>query len=149
MSQSDQYQPVEDAFREGRVNAEDTATLNAYLMALSNQSIPNDGVRHRDIIRGLTINHILMQRHIAELDRKNSFTQRLVLALTVASLLVGGIQIWYALRADERAEQEERLKASVAQSKDQAKVLPAVEIAQPLVPASQAKQAASTSGAKK
>jgi hypothetical protein len=98
-----QYQPVEDSFREGRIESEDSATLGAYLHALSNQPVHNELVRHRDIIRGITINHILLQRHIADLDKKNATTQKLVIVLTVASVLTGALQIWYAARADDRA----------------------------------------------
>lgn len=99
----DRYQPVEDAFREDRIQSEDSATLGRYLHALSNQPIHNDLIRHRDIIRGITINHVLLQRHIADLDRKNTNTQRLVLVLTIASVLTGAFQIWYAYRADNRS----------------------------------------------
>lgn len=110
----DRYQPVEDAFREGRIQGEDSATLGKYLHALSNQPIHNDLVRHRDIIRGITINHILLQRHIADLDRKNTNTQRLVIVLTVASVLTGALQILYAYRADNRSVLEaERTATSV------------------------------------
>lgn len=99
----ERYQPVEDSFREGRIESEDSATLGKYLLALSNQPIHNELIRHRDIIRGITINHILLQRHIADLDKKNATTQMLVIALTVASVLTGALQIWYAWRADNRA----------------------------------------------
>ena len=117
MQQSDCYQSVENAFQEGRIAHTDTATLTEYLNALSNQPIPNEYVRHRDIVRGLTINHILLQRHIAELDRKNGTTQKLVIALTLMSLFASGAQIWYAIRADDREEQEQHLKAQVTTSK--------------------------------
>lgn len=107
------YQAVEDAFREGRIASEDSATLRQYLEALSNQPLPNEFIRHRDIVRGLTINHILLQRHISDLDRKNATTQKLVMALAAASLLASGGQIWYATRADDRAVEEAQRAAAI------------------------------------
>ena len=54
------YQTVEDAFREGEVESKDSITLGRYLLALANQPIESDRVKHRDIIRGITINHVLL-----------------------------------------------------------------------------------------
>lgn len=99
------YQPVEDAFRKGTIDEHDSATLGKFLIALSNQPLENDHVKHRDIIRGITINHILLKRHIDALDKKNDLTQKLVIALTVASLIGTGAQTWFALKADKRTEE--------------------------------------------
>jgi hypothetical protein len=112
MSQSERYQAVEDAFRKGQIDATDSATLADYLTALSNQPLANERVQHRDVIRGITINHVLLQRHIADLDKKNALTQKLVVALTVASLIASGMQIWYAKRSDDRSEREDQQKAT-------------------------------------
>lgn len=102
----DHYQAVEDAFREGRIESQDSDTLRRYLIALSNRPIENDRVRHRDIIRGLTLNHVLLQRHIAALDKKNSKTTWLVVVLTIAALIGTASQTWYGYKADKRAEAE-------------------------------------------
>ncbi|TLX20682.1 hypothetical protein [Thermomonas fusca] len=96
MAQHD-YQPVEDAFREGTVSGKSPEELRAYLLALANQPIPNDSVRHRDIIRGLTVNHLLLQHHIDSLNRQNSKTQRWVIVLAVAALLSSIVQIFSPL----------------------------------------------------
>ena len=93
MTQHD-YQPVEDAFREGTIEHQDPETLKRFLLALANQPIPNDTVRHRDIIRGLTINHLLLQHHIDGLNRQNSKTQKWVIALAIAALLSSVVQIF-------------------------------------------------------
>ena len=100
------YQPVENAFREGTVMEQSDETLSSFLVALSNKVIQNENVRHRDIIRGITINHILLQRHIEALDRKNSRTTWLVILLTVAALIGTASQTWYGYKADKRAEVE-------------------------------------------
>jgi len=86
MSQ-DNYQPVEDAFSNGQVESQDSDTLKKYLLALSNQPIHNELVRHRDIIRGLTINHLLLQRHIETLNQQNSKTQRWFMVFAVISAI--------------------------------------------------------------
>lgn len=86
MSQNN-YQPVEDAFSNGRVELQDSDTLKKYLLALSNQPIHNELVRHRDIIRGLTINHLLLQRHIETLNQQNSKTQRWFMVFAVISAI--------------------------------------------------------------
>lgn len=103
MSQ-DNYQPMEDAFRDGVIASETSDVLQKHLLALSNQVIRNDAVQHRDIIRGITINHILLQRHIDGLNKQNSKTEKLVIALTVASLIGTGVQVWYAAKADKIPE---------------------------------------------
>jgi hypothetical protein len=86
MSQ-DNYQPVEDAFSNGQVESQDSETLKKYLLALSNQPIHNELVRHRDIIRGLTINHLLLQRHIETLNQQNSKTQRWFMVFAVIAAI--------------------------------------------------------------
>ena len=96
MAQHD-YPSVEDAFREGTISGKSPEELRAYLLALANQPIPNDSVRHRDIIRGLTVNHLLLQHHIDSLNQQNSRTQRWVIALAVAALLSSIVQIFSPL----------------------------------------------------
>lgn len=41
-----------------------------------------------------------LQRHITDLNAKNSLTQYLVIALTLASLIGTAVQVWYAVKAD-------------------------------------------------
>ena len=93
----DEYQPVENAFREGTIGDQDPATLRRFLLALSNKPIPNDTVRHRDIIRGLTINHLLLHDHITRLNQQNSRTQKWVIALALAALVSSVVQIFSPL----------------------------------------------------
>ncbi|MEH6638180.1 MAG: hypothetical protein V7717_02775 [Porticoccaceae bacterium] len=101
-----EYQPVEDAFREGTVESASTEELQNYLLALSNQPIPNEMVRHRDIIRSITINHMLLQRHvgilqnhITQLNESNGKLQKWVIALAVAALVTAGTQVGLQLEA--------------------------------------------------
>ena len=104
------YQPVEDAFRDGKIEEQNNESLSSFLIALSNEVMSNENVRHRDNIRGLTINHILLQRHIEWLNKQNSKTQKLVIVLTVAAVIIGIPQLWFAYKADKRAETEQTTK---------------------------------------
>jgi hypothetical protein len=112
----DRYQAVEDAFRDGTIDARDSGTLRQYLLVLSNQPIRNDMVRHRDIIRGLTLNHILLQRHTDGLNKQNGRLQWLVVALTIASLLGTVAQVWYAQKAADAEARAPAQQSSLAPS---------------------------------
>lgn len=87
-------------FAKGDVLTASDEKLQEYLMSLSSGHVPNDMVRHREIIRGMTINHIQMKRHIDGLNRQNSFTQKCVIALTVMSLLGTAVQAIIAVRTE-------------------------------------------------
>ena len=116
MSVLDSYETADKAFRSGAVLSQNNETLLAHLHGLSNQNNTNTGTQHRDIIRGITINNILMQRHIDALNKQNTRTQKLVIVLTVAALLVGIPQIWFAYRADKKAETEQETIATPQQT---------------------------------
>ncbi len=105
---TDNYQPVEDAFRDGTIETQDSETLARFLLALANKPIPNETVRHRDIIRGLTINHILLQRHNKSLSDSNARLSLFVAVLTIVATVTGIMQMCYAYKADKRADAEER-----------------------------------------
>src|SRR5437588_12522610 len=65
---------VDEAFRDGSVFDAPEEQLRYYLRGLSSGHVANDGVRHREVIRGITINHIQMSRVI---DRLESTIERL------------------------------------------------------------------------
>lgn len=90
-------------FEKGEVLNASDEKLQEYLMSLASGHVPNDMVRHREIIRALTINYIQMKRHIDGLNRRNSFTQYCVIALTVMSLLGTAVQAIIAIRTEIRA----------------------------------------------
>jgi len=91
-----EWEAAGKAFESGTLWDCDDAALQAHLLALSNQSILNPSIQHRDVVRGITINHMLLQRHINRLDRQNTRTQRWVMALAAASLLGTSAQLYYA-----------------------------------------------------
>ena len=83
------YEAMNAAFASNSIQRDDGAVLQEYLVLLCTRHEVNPYIQHRDIIRGLTINHILMQRHIDSLNKQNEKTQRLVIALAIAALISG------------------------------------------------------------
>ena len=84
-------------FESGKIfDVNDNALLQV-LNQICTEGIPNETVRHRAIIRGITVNHILMKRHIDSLNKINRKTQLLLIILTVALLATSSIQILPAL----------------------------------------------------
>lgn len=72
--------------------AEDSNLLDA-LMELSVGYVPNEGVRHREIIRAITINTIMSQRHIDRIEKRNTYLTYLIIILTTVSTIIGVIGI--------------------------------------------------------
>jgi hypothetical protein len=123
----DNYEAADQAFRTKAVLTQDNATLLEHLHGLSNQNNTNTGTQHRDIIRGLTINNILLQRHIDGLNKQNTKTQRLVIALTIASLIGTAAQVWYAAKADKTPEEKAPPIAAPQQAPAQQSAAPSPE----------------------
>jgi hypothetical protein len=81
------------AFKNSTITSCDENDLLAYLMLLASNRQENESLRHRDVIRALVINHISLQRHIADLNTRNSKIQKWVIALAVAALITSTVQI--------------------------------------------------------
>jgi hypothetical protein len=108
----EQYEQADRAFKTGTVMSDDNATLLCHLHGLANQNNINAGTQHRDMIRGVTINHILMQRHIetlqnhiTKLNSSNTKLHKWVIALAAAALITSGTQI--ALQVETRLKSHE------------------------------------------
>jgi len=86
LSDSKAYSEVDLAFRSGKVGDADEETLERCLAVLCEHGVKNPDLKHREIIRGITINHIQMKRVIEKLDAQNTKTQRLFLVVAVGSL---------------------------------------------------------------
>ena len=97
LTQLEQWEEANRMFRSGGIELCDKPTLTRYLLAITNQQINNQTIQHRDVIRGMWINHILLQKHIDDLDRKNDRLQRWFLAFAIASLIASAVQIAVAL----------------------------------------------------
>lgn len=97
------YEEADKAFRTQNLLEIPDAELLRHLSALTNIRNTNDGTQHRDVIRALSINSVLMQRHIDRLERRGSMVQKIVIALTVAAIVTGSLQLVVAVRAEHRA----------------------------------------------
>jgi len=109
----ERYEEANAAFLRGSVQDESDDQLLLHLSGLANQNNTNTGTQHRDVIRGLTINNILLKRHlgrlqqhITSLSEQSARTQVLVIALTIASVVGTIAQVWYAYRADAKSTSE-------------------------------------------
>lgn len=88
---------IHQLFETGEVLSKEEPELITGLLELCNGRVSNEEVRHRELLRGITINHILMQRHIDKLNKQNNTTQRWVIVLAAASLIGTAVQIGIAL----------------------------------------------------
>jgi hypothetical protein len=104
-------QDLKNAINDGSIESSDSETLRKYLVLMSSSNAPFQYAPEYVVI-GTTINHILMQRHIDSLNKQNALTQKLVIALTAAALLIGIPQIWFAYKADQKAETEQKIIAA-------------------------------------
>jgi hypothetical protein len=90
---------VDKKFRDWTVAKSNDEELLEMLRHLCSEGVPNENVRHRELLRGITINHILMANTIRDLkttmhnlNASNERTQRFLLVLTVVAVIVGAIQ---------------------------------------------------------
>jgi hypothetical protein len=88
---------VDKAFENRTVLVDPDETLLNYLQTLGTGYVQNPMVQHREIIRAITINHILLQRFVDRLDAKNSKLSKYVIYLTVVATLAAVAQIAIAL----------------------------------------------------
>ena len=86
------YETTNTAFQNGDIQQCDNDTLQKHLLILCSRHENNESIRHRDIIRGITINHIILQRHIDGLNRRNEKLTWWVIALAVAALVSATVQ---------------------------------------------------------
>jgi len=97
-------QDLRTSLNDGSIYTVDSETLKHYLVLLSQGTGGWGSENIYNPLVGNIINHILMQRHIDRLNKQNAITQFMVIALTIAALLVAIPQIWFAYKADKRAE---------------------------------------------
>lgn len=90
---------IDKAFREGGVFAADEATLRIYMQDLSNEAVANDYIKHRQIIRSLTINFILTEKLIEKINRQNLRFGLIVGAIAFLSLVAAILQCIAAFMA--------------------------------------------------
>jgi hypothetical protein len=82
------------AFESSEIFSATEETLQKYLASLCTERVPNEEVRHREIIKALTINHIQMQRHIDKLNKRNTILTYFVLFLSALVFISTIYQIY-------------------------------------------------------
>ena len=73
---------VSAAFQNGSIFKADDDKLDKYLRWLASALVPNDLIRHVQIIRGLTINTIKTDRYIKQANRQNTIHTYIIFGLT-------------------------------------------------------------------
>jgi capsule polysaccharide modification protein KpsS len=99
MGSSKTESDVLKAFKNRTVFQATDETLQAYLEALCNQAIFNDYIRHRAIIQGNTLTHVLMANFLRRVSRQNTRWAWLVTIVAMFSLIASIIQAWAALQS--------------------------------------------------
>jgi hypothetical protein len=105
---------MDNAFETGEILKASEETLQKYLWHLCTEGIDNERVRHRAIVRALTINHIQMQRHIDKLNKRNTFLQWLVISLAILAFIATGYQIYIQRQKSIEPLRQERLNTPSA-----------------------------------
>ena len=111
-----EYRAALSAFETGAIFSSSRIDLRRYLLAISQNVTGDDGIQARDIAQALTLNHLVLQRHIDELEKKSKLTTYLVIALTIASLAATAAQAWFAYKAEVRSEPEVKKQISTVKS---------------------------------
>lgn len=95
---------VDSAFERGTVWQAPDAQLEEYMQTLATGHVPNEMVRHREIIRSMTINYIQMSRLIKRIDEEHKHAakasdrlSRLVMVLTIVATVAGIAQVVLAI----------------------------------------------------
>lgn len=100
---------MDNDFETGKILIAPEENLQKYLWYLCSEGIDNERVRHRAIVRALTINHIQMQRHIDKLNKRNTFLQWLVIFLAILAFIATGYQIYIQRQKPIEPLQQEKL----------------------------------------
>jgi hypothetical protein len=67
--------------------------LRLYLKVLCRESVPNEWLRHREVIRGITINNLMMAHVLRRLSRSNTVLSVVLGLVSVASLAATIVQL--------------------------------------------------------
>jgi hypothetical protein len=91
------HSEMDESFAHGTIGDATPEELEKWLKILCTGNIQNESIRHREIIRGITINHIQMSRMIRHLDESNRRTQFVVVVMAIAAVIVGIVQIFIGI----------------------------------------------------
>ncbi len=83
---------MDRAFEEDTVYTASEKGLRSYMRLLCYEAIDNDRIRHRQIIRALTINYVLTAQFIEKANNQNWWLGIIVAVITFFSLLASILQ---------------------------------------------------------
>lgn len=92
------YEKARAAFEAGNIDTLERKALSEHLVAIANHATGDDAIQARDTIQAITLNHLILQRHVDELERRNTRLQIAVICLAVAAVIGTFVQVWVALR---------------------------------------------------
>ena len=110
----------DDLFKSGDVFKATEEELRNILKEASVRTVPNELVRHREIVRTLVVNNIQNQRHIDKIDNRNFVLTLMIVILTIISVLSARKlenYIELSTRA-ERITQEQSVQNAIARCKE-------------------------------
>ena len=85
---TEKYGEVDAAFVNWTIGGVTDEKLAEYLQTLSTGAIENSRIHHREIIRGMTINHIQTSRMTRKLDARNRILTIMIIILAIITILV-------------------------------------------------------------
>ena len=62
-----------------------------FSLTLCSEDVPNERVRHKELLRRMTVHYIQMERLIALLEARNKQTQSWFMVLAIGSIFVGAV----------------------------------------------------------
>lgn len=89
---------ADGVFADGEIETLDRKTVGVHLIAIANNVTGDDAVQSRDMIQAITLNHLVLQRFVNELEQRTARMQNFVLWLTIASVIGTFVQVWLAFR---------------------------------------------------
>jgi hypothetical protein len=100
-------QEIRDAIASGSINTASRATLIKYSAWLCTPLAQSEMAIEHEQVSELVRVHLL-RTLMEEMEKRNALIQCIVIALAAAALIVAVPQIWFAYKADIRAEMAER-----------------------------------------
>jgi hypothetical protein len=110
------HQEIHRAFKDGTVFAVPDERLDKYLSWIASELFTNDALKHVQIVRGITINTIKMDRYIRKATRQSTFHTYIILMLAALAIAVSLWSVHLSSKqSNEAAQQIDRLIALQAE----------------------------------
>ena len=109
----------DELFQSGEVFNASEKELRNILREASTRAVPNELVRHREIVRALVVNNVQNQRHIDKIDLRNQIYTIVIIVLTAINIGLAIQQANYTELStrSERIVQEQSIQAAITNCK--------------------------------